>query len=86
MGIKNITRYSQLHQHIFFFSFFFKPDPFQWIGTRDVSAFVVVNMLVDLTSSVIGGLTECLASLCSQAIGARSKLWDTWDFEGRKKP
>lgn len=34
-----------------------------------VSAYVIVNMLVELTSEFVGGLHEALATLCSQAIG-----------------
>lgn len=43
------------------------------IGTPELSAFVVVNLLVVLTSEFVGGLHEALASLCSQAIGAGNK-------------
>ncbi|CAB9509340.1 Mate efflux family protein [Seminavis robusta] len=43
------------------------------VGTREVSAFVVVTMWVELSSEFVGGLHEALATLCSQAIGARNK-------------
>lgn len=43
------------------------------IGTPELSAFVIVNLLVVLTSEFVGGLHEALASLCSQAIGAGNK-------------
>lgn len=43
------------------------------IGTNEVSAFVIVNLLVELTSDFVGGLHEALATLCSQAIGANNK-------------
>lgn len=41
------------------------------MGTREVSAFVVVNLLVSLTTKFVGGFYEALATLCSQAIGAK---------------
>ena len=41
------------------------------VGTRAVSAFVVVNMLVQLTTQFVGGFHEALTTLCSQAIGAK---------------
>jgi len=40
------------------------------VGTREVSAFVIVNLLVGLTSEFVGGFAEALATLCSQAIGS----------------
>lgn len=43
------------------------------IGTREVSAYVIVNLLVELTSEFVGGFHEALATLCSQAIGAGNK-------------
>lgn len=43
------------------------------IGTKEVSAYVIVNLLVELTSEFVGGLHEALATLCSQAIGANNK-------------
>mgnify|MGYP005842695953 CR=1 FL=1 len=42
------------------------------IGTREVSAFVVVNMLVAITTEFVGGFPEAFATLCSQAIGAKN--------------
>lgn len=39
------------------------------IGTKEVSAFVVVRTLVDITSSFFGGFHESLATLCSQSNG-----------------
>ena len=41
------------------------------VGTRAVSAFVVVSMLVQLTTKFVGGFHEALTTLCSQAIGAK---------------
>lgn len=41
------------------------------VGTRAVSAFVVVNLLVELTTKFCGGFHEALCTLCSQAIGAK---------------
>ena len=38
-----------------------------------VSAYVIVNMLVELSSEFVGGLHEALATLCSQAIGLGNK-------------
>jgi MatE/TFIIH p62 subunit, N-terminal domain len=43
------------------------------IGTREVSAYVIVLLWVELSSEFVGGLHEALATLCSQAIGARNK-------------
>lgn len=43
------------------------------IGTKEVSAYVITNLLVELTSDFVGGLHESLATLCSQAIGANNK-------------
>jgi len=43
------------------------------VGTREVSAFVITNLLVELSSEFVGGIHESLASLCSQAIGANNK-------------
>lgn len=40
------------------------------IGTREVSAFVVTVLLVQVTTKFVGGFHEALATLCSQAIGA----------------
>lgn len=42
------------------------------IGTREVTAYVIVNLLVEMTSEFVGGFHEALATLCSQAIGARN--------------
>ena len=39
------------------------------LGTKEVSAFVVVRTLVDITSSFFGGFHESIATLCSQALG-----------------
>ena len=41
------------------------------VGTRAVSAFVVVNLLVELTTQFVGGFHEALCTLCPQAIGAK---------------
>lgn len=41
------------------------------IGTREVSALVVTVLLVQVTTKFVGGFHEALATLCSQAIGAK---------------
>ena len=41
------------------------------VGTREVSAFVVVRLLLSLTTQFVGGFIESLTTLCSQAIGAK---------------
>jgi hypothetical protein len=43
------------------------------IGTREVSAYVIVTMWVELSSEFVGGFHEALFPLGSQAIGARNK-------------
>lgn len=43
------------------------------IGTREVSAYVIVNLLVELSSEFVGGFHSALATLCSQAIGGNNK-------------
>lgn len=42
------------------------------LGTKEVSAFVIVRTLVDITSSFFGGFHESIATLCSQALGRRN--------------
>jgi multidrug resistance protein, MATE family len=42
---------------------------FQLLGTREVSAFVTVRTLIDISSSFFGGFHESIATLCSQALG-----------------
>ncbi|CAB9520947.1 Mate efflux family protein [Seminavis robusta] len=39
------------------------------VGTQEVSAWVTVNLLIQLTTKFVGGFHESLATLCSQAIG-----------------
>lgn len=41
------------------------------VGTREVSAFVIVDLLVSITTQFVAGFHEALATLCSQAIGAK---------------
>jgi Na+-driven multidrug efflux pump len=41
------------------------------VGTREVSAYVIVHILVELVTEFVGGFHEALVTLCSQAIGAR---------------
>ena len=42
------------------------------LGTKEVSAFVIVRTLIDITSSFFGGFHESIATLCSQALGRRN--------------
>lgn len=39
------------------------------LGTKEVSAFVTVRTLIDVSSSFFGGFHESIATLCSQAMG-----------------
>ena len=41
------------------------------IGTQEVSAYVVVDMLLNLTNEMVGGFWNALTTLCSQAEGAK---------------
>lgn len=41
------------------------------IGTREVAAYVVVDMLVSLSNEFVGGFWNALTTLCSQAAGAK---------------
>lgn len=43
------------------------------ISTRAVSAFLVVDILLETTSDVVGGVHDALGTLCSQAIGVKNK-------------
>ena len=45
----------------------------RFIGTGEVAAYVTVDMVVGLSSSLFCGFYEALATLCSQAIGAGNK-------------
>lgn len=45
------------------------------MGTKEVSAYVVVSMLMSLTNEFVGGFWNALTTLCSQAVGAnKNKL------------
>jgi multidrug resistance protein, MATE family len=42
----------------------------KFVGTREVTIYVVVQMLIGLTSEFVGGFGHALTTLCSQAAGA----------------
>lgn len=42
----------------------------RFVGTRAVTAYVTVDMLVGLSSTLVGGFSEGLVTLCGQALGA----------------
>jgi hypothetical protein len=43
------------------------------IGTKELSAYVVVDLLVGLTTQFFGGFQDALTTLCSQAVGVGNR-------------
>jgi len=42
-----------------------------FVGTKEVSAYVVVKMLISLSNEFVGGFWNALSPLCSQAVGTK---------------